>query len=117
MTLLETIKILVYKENPSLIEKIDFDNDNIFLEPLLFAYFNSKKDNLFTTQILTEIIQGYFVAKEPLLTQESINKNGIAYIPNLGYFDKNKERIEDILKIDNFEIIKEIHPTLENYFE
>ena len=44
--LIETIQLLLYKENPSLLEKVDFEDDNIFLDPLLFAYFNSKKDNL-----------------------------------------------------------------------
>ena len=34
--LLETIQLLLYKENPSLLEKIDFEDDNVFLEPLLF---------------------------------------------------------------------------------
>ena len=65
--LIETIKLLLYKENPTLLEKIDFEDDNIFLDPLLFAYFNSKKDNLFSKDLLTEIMQGYFVKKEPLL--------------------------------------------------
>ena len=42
--LLETIQLLLYKEKPTLLNKVNFDDDNIFLEPLLFAYFNSKKD-------------------------------------------------------------------------
>lgn len=114
--LTNTIQLLLYKENPSLLEKIDFEDDNIFLDPLLFAYFNSKKDNLFTNEMLTEIVQGYFVEKEPLLLNESFNKEGIAYVPNLGYFDKQGNKIDDILKIDAFEIVKTNHPLLEKYF-
>lgn len=86
--IIEILQILLYKENPSLLEKINFEDDNIFLEPLLFAYFNSKKDNLFSEIMLTEITQGYFIEKEPLLLKESFNNEGIAYVPNLGYFDK-----------------------------
>ena len=86
--LIETIQLLLYKENPTLLEKVNFEDDNVFLEPLLFAYFNSKKDNFFTKEMLTEIMQGYFVEKEPLLLNESFNNEGIAYVPNLGYFDK-----------------------------
>ena len=86
-----TIKLLIYKENPTLVEKVDFEDDNIFLEPLLFAYFNSKKDNLFAPEMLTEIMQGYFVEREPLQLEHSYNKEGIAYVPNLGYFNKNKD--------------------------
>ena len=115
-TLIETIQLLLYKENPSLLEKIDFEDDNVFLEPLLFAYFNSKKDNFFTKEMLTEIMQGYFVENEPLLLKESLNYDEIAYIPNLGYFDKKGNKIDDILKIDAFEIVKINHPLLEKYF-
>ena len=114
--IIEILQILLYKENPSLLEKINFEDDNIFLEPLLFAYFNSKKDNLFSEIMLTEITQGYFVEKESLLLKESFNNEGIAYVPNLGYFDKNGSKIDDILKIDAFEILKTSHPLLEKYF-
>ena len=51
--LLETIQLLLYKEKPTLLNKVNVDDDNIFLEPLLFAYFNSKKDNLFSETMLT----------------------------------------------------------------
>lgn len=114
--LIETIQLLLYKENPTLLEKIDFEDDNIFLEPLLFAYFNSKKDNLFSKDLLTEIMQGYFIEKESLLLKESFNNEGIAYVPNLGYFDKQGNKTDDILKIDAFEIVKTNHPLLEKYF-
>ena len=114
--LLETIQLLLYKEKPTLLNKVNFDDDNIFLEPLLFAYFNSKKDNLFSETMLTEIMQGYFIEKEPLILKESFNNEGIAYVPNLGYFDKNGSKIDDILKIDAFEILKTSHPLLEKYF-
>lgn len=115
-TLIETIQLLLYKENPTLLEKVNFEDDNVFLEPLLFAYFNSKKDNFFTKEMLTEIMQGYFVENEPLLLKESLNYDEIAYIPNLGYFDKKGNKIDDILKIDAFEIVKINHPLLEKYF-
>ena len=114
--IIEILQILLYKENPSLLEKINFEDDNIFLEPLLFAYFNSKKDNLFSEIMLTEITQGYFIEKEPLLLKESFNNEGIAYVPNLGYFDKKGNKKDDILKIDTFEILKYKHPLLEKYF-
>ena len=116
MSLFETIQLLLYKENPSILEKVDFEDDSVFLEPLLFAYFNSKKDNFFSIYLLSEIMQGYYVEKEPLLLNESFNDEGIAYVPNLGYFDKNGSKIDDILKIDAFEILKTSHPLLEKYF-
>ena len=54
--ILDNIKTLIYIEDKSIFEKIDFDDDTIYLEPLLFAYFNSKKDKLFPKEILQEIL-------------------------------------------------------------
>lgn len=115
--IINTIKLLIYKENPSVLKKIDFDNDTIFLEPLLYAYFNATKEQLFDKALLEEILQGYFLSKEKVSFEHSYNKNGIAYIPETGYFKKGEEKaIDSILKIDAFEIVKEVHPVLERYF-
>lgn len=114
--IINTIKLLIYKDNLTLLEKIDFDDDEIFLEPLLFAYFNSKKESLFSSKMVTEIMQGYFAEKEPLYFKESFNKEGIAYVPNCGYFDKTGKKVDELLVIDKFEILKTCHPLLEKYF-
>ena len=108
--IIEILQILLYKENPSLLEKINFEDDNVFLEPILFSYFNSKKDNLFSKDMLTEIIQGYFVEKESLILKESFNNDEIAYLPNLGYFDKQGNKVDDIFIIQNSSIELLIHP-------
>jgi hypothetical protein len=110
------IATLLYKETPSLVEKLDFDNEQVFLEPLLFAYFNSKKDNLFSSGMLNEIMQGYFIEKEALVLNESLNNEGIAYVPNLGCFDEKGNKVNDILYVDAFEILKSNHPLLVKYF-
>jgi hypothetical protein len=115
--IVNTIKILIYKENPSLLDKLDFENDNIFLEPLLFAYFNSKFDSSLPNQMLEEILQGYFLNNDKIKNIYSFNKNNISYIPQVGYFSKeNKDFFSEILMIHDFEIIREIHPVLEKYF-
>lgn len=115
--MINTIKLLIYKESEKLFDKLNFENDYIFLEPLLFAYFTRKKNNTFPKEILNEIIQGYYTEREKTIIKYSFNKNGIAYIPNLGYYVKNSYfPIESILKKGDFEIIKEIHPILEKYF-
>jgi len=110
--LVNTIKLLIYKENPTLLEKIDFEDDNIFMEPLLFAYFSSKKDNLFSKEMLAEIIQGYFLENQPLQLEHSYNKDGIAYIPNVGYFNNEKEKVDDVFIIKNSSIELLIYPTI-----
>jgi hypothetical protein len=114
--IINTIKLLIYKENPTLLEKVDFEDDSIFLEPLLFAYFNSKKENLFTEDMLKEILQGYFTKPEPLFLANHYNNYGYTFIPKLGYFDNNGTKTEAVLMVDAFEIQKHIHPTQERYF-
>jgi hypothetical protein len=114
--IINTIKLLLYKEKPTLFEYLDFENDKIYLNQLLFAYFNSKKDGLFSSNILIEILQGYFIDKKQLFIKESFNKDGIAYLPNLGYFDKNDKLVDELFEIDKFEILKHCHPILEKYF-
>ncbi len=115
--IINTIKMLIYKDNPLVIEQVNFDCNDVFLEPLLFAYFNSKKDNLFPKNILEEILQGYYLKKEKRKIEYSFNKDNIAYIPKVGYFRKGEQvPYEPILIQGNFEILKEVHPTLEKYF-
>lgn len=109
------IATLLYKVNPSLLEKLYFGNENIILEPLLFAYFNSQKHNRFKDGTLIEIVQGYFEKQEPIYLKESYNEIGIAYVPNIGYFNKNLEKVDDLLYLDKLEILKEMHPLLHPY--
>lgn len=103
LSLIDKIKILVYNSlEKQFLDKIDFDNDEIFREPLLFTYFNSKNIDI----SLVEIIQGYFNTLNSLeLT--SFNDDGVAYVPNIGYFNKQKEKIENIffLNDSNIEVL------------
>ncbi|WP_339708562.1 hypothetical protein [uncultured Kriegella sp.] len=114
---INTIKLLLYKNFSELLEKLDFDNDDIYLNSIVFSYFNSEKDNLFPKEILEEILQGYFIKKEKVKVTYSFNKNNISYIPNMGYFKRGEDKpYEPILIQGDFEIVKEVHPTLEKYF-
>ncbi|MBC8753545.1 hypothetical protein H2O64_02605 [Kordia sp. YSTF-M3] len=115
--IVNTIKLLIYGEFPNLLKRIDFDDDAIYLDSLLFAYFNSKKDKPLPKELLEEILQGYFLEKTTIKTNYSYNKNNIAYIPKIGYFKKDQHSLyEPILEKDDFEIVKEVHPTHEKYF-
>ena len=87
--IINTIKLLLYKENTSVFKKLNFDDDEVFLEPLLFAYFNSKSYNSYPKEALEEMLQGYFIKKEEIITH-SYSRDGIAYVPNIGYFKVNE---------------------------
>ena len=115
--IINTIKLLLYKENPGVFEKLNFDDDEIFLEPLLFAYFNSKSYNLYPREAVEEVLQGYFLKKDTIQKKHSFNRNNIAYIHQVGYFKKGRNHpYESILIEENFELVKEIHPTQGRYF-
>lgn len=115
LKIIDTIKLLIYKEIPELLTKVNIDDDNIFLDPIFYAYFNNKKDKKFPATLLEEIIQGYYIEQRNPIIEYSYNKNTIAYLPNLGYF-KNGKKISNIFKLHDFELIKELHPLFEKYF-
>ncbi|MDO6491221.1 MULTISPECIES: hypothetical protein [unclassified Cellulophaga] len=113
--IINTIKLLIYKEDKSILDKINFNNDDIFIEPLLFSYFNLKTNK--NVAILAEIIQGYHTKEEKYKLRHSYNRNEVAYIPKVGYFKYFKDTLyEPILKKGDFEIVKEIHLVQESYF-
>jgi len=65
-----------------LFDLLDFDNDDAFLEPLLFAYFNSKDRRVGLEQILI----GYIADdRKPLEISVYADREGVVYLPNVGY--------------------------------
>lgn len=109
--LIETIKLLLYKESPSIFEQINFEDNNAFLEPLLFTFFNYKKEQNWTKELLLEVMQGYLINKQSPKINFSYCSNQITYIPILGYFKKGESKPFDLIKIiegTTIEILK--HP-------
>lgn len=82
-TILENIKLLLYKENPDVFDLVDFDDDHIYEEPLLYAYFNfPEKSNL----TLENILYGYMKTE---LRPDSMNiisdEFGRIYLAKIGW--------------------------------
>jgi len=118
--MLECIKILLYKKNNKIFEMLDFDDDVIYQEPLLYAFFNNKKkvmDNLY--QIIC-CCQKENEKGITLLTDEF----GKIYLPYFGwiftnmlnkhvvFIEKTKELFFESRKIHfSFEEIKYIENT------
>jgi hypothetical protein len=117
--IIESIQILLYKENPSLLEKLNFEDDKIFSEPLLFAYFNSYKHHTLSKELLEEIMQGYLAIRQPLRIEHSLNKHGIAYIPELGYYNQLGENIQEccFIKDTQIEVLYSSFGLLDAIFE
>ena len=80
LKVLDTVKQALYSRHPDIFERLDFADDTIYAEPLLFSYLN-QADNKW----LDCIIYGYEKEKKEKIYVFS-NAEGVVYIPNLGYF-------------------------------
>jgi len=65
---INTIKLFLYKSYPEIFSKLDFDNDSIFCNPLLFAVFRQRLASAFSFEeerdLISGILQGYFTDRE-----------------------------------------------------
>lgn len=106
--LADSMKILLYEEDNAIFDKLDFDNDDIFLEPLLFNYFNTNNEK--RKYSIEQILCSYFPKDDEISLY--FNETGKSYIPNIGYtkFDRKNGYIKasirntevtPILKIPN----------------
>jgi hypothetical protein len=78
----DTIRNIIYNFNSGIFDCLDFHNDLLFLEPLIFTYFNSPDKNT----SLDQILWGYIDAnKRPLLIEVTSNQDGVIYLPNYGF--------------------------------
>ncbi len=80
--LIDSIKLILYKKYPTIFEELDFENDEIYLEPLLFAGLNSKLEIDVNNLLLGYKNKTIVICEIELKTDE----NGLLYLPNIGYF-------------------------------
>ena len=85
--IIDTIKGLLFQENENIFDLINFENDEIYLEPLLFAYFNNPDAN-FT---LMQVLYGYVnIDKRPQIIDVFSNELDVIYLPNFSYIKTKK---------------------------
>lgn len=85
----ENMRILLYRLIPEYFELLDFDDEDIFLEPLLFAYFHLQIND---TDILKQIMYGSIEpADRPKHLTVKADKHGNIYLPRIGWI-KNVEK-------------------------
>jgi hypothetical protein len=105
--LIQKIKILLYKQNEKIFEVLDFEKDSIYVEPLLFAYFN-KKDN--EKKGVENIVYGF--SNKDIIFQLFSDEFGRIYLPNIGWFLTNYKN--DVFNFDklNFKLFKGNEPVV-----
>jgi hypothetical protein len=84
--ILENVRILIYKENPQLFDLLEYENDNIFNEPLLFAFFYANKKGATLEQLLWGYIEK---SKRPRNIKAITDKQGLIYLPEIGWLKTN----------------------------
>lgn len=80
--LADYMKAALYQADESIFERLDFESDAAFLEPLLIAYFSTGISDALT---LEQILCSYFVEPKGKFTVVSA-ANGVVYVPRVGYF-------------------------------
>ena len=105
----DSIKLLLYKENPTIFESIDFENNKIYTEPHLYSYYNFERSNQYT---IDHLLLGYYnnkVKKKLKIAKET----QCHYLPNIGWIvnEKSKDLLikfdinGKLIKVDDFEVI------------
>jgi HEXXH motif-containing protein len=139
-------KILVYQHDPSLAKLLDINDDGIFLEPLLFGFFNNL-DNVSSISLL-QVLYGYIEEDKRPARATLTFTHKRAYLPNLGTFELMPAdapqayapiaanllfgqgrftietadgkpipfRLTSIQNLDDFELVMENHPLFYKFF-
>jgi hypothetical protein len=80
-----TMKLLTYRTCPTLVEQLDINEDRIFLDPLLFAYFNNPVTCYLPT--IEQLLYGYLHPTKRLMPIPIVfDPHQITYVSNIGYF-------------------------------
>jgi hypothetical protein len=121
LKVVDTLKGALYRKDNEIFNKLDFYDEEIFSEPLLFSCINSNYDTWIDT-----IVFGLTKKTQDSIHIESlVLQNDMIYIPKVGYFKLanyhqskvkvkyDKEKIE-ILDLDNNPISYEFTPLIRN---
>ena len=97
--LADNIKVLVYQEDESLIDKIGFENDPAFLEPSLFFYLRKKALNETPKIKIAQILSGYSNEDATILDVYN-DESGVCYFPNMGYTTLTTNELHQKMRLD-----------------
>lgn len=78
-TVIDSLKQMLYNRHEDIFEKIDFDDDTIYMEPLLFSYVFQDNEKW-----LDSIIYGYMKEKPESIVVFT-DSEGVVYLPMIGY--------------------------------
>lgn len=110
----ELIKILFFKKNEDLISLLDIENDEIFLDSFIYAYFSVAEAD--TKVTLEQLVYGYISDEyKPKSIEVIFDEDCITYLPKIGYFkaiDKSLQNKRCVFKYINGDFIIEYNNVL-----
>jgi hypothetical protein len=80
--LAQAIRLLVYKAEPALFDLLDYEDDDCFLDPLLFAYFTNPAPKITLPQLLVGRIAP---ARRPAIIEAHSDAVGKVCLPGIGW--------------------------------
>jgi hypothetical protein len=93
---IDNIKIILYDIFPSIFDLIDFENDEAFQEPMLYAYINSI--HFKNIDYLKVILYSYMSKDIQSTIRIDLNlfNDNCLYIPNIGFIEIKSKQIVDL---------------------
>ena len=106
----ETVKLVLYKINPSVFDEFPFEDSHFYKEPYLFSLINRyKSDDEFNLYCkIQEVFWAYNQNKSSLTLKTDVYGN--LYMPLIGWFNSKtpKEKFELQGQVDDFEYSKNV---------
>ena len=93
--MIDSLKMVLYKRDDSIFEKLDFYDDNVFTEPLLFACIHHEYDKWIDSLVFSLSKN----KKELGAVSAPVIDNEIIYMPTIGYL-KLSEKVPDTVKLE-----------------
>jgi len=96
--LIESIKILLYKLDSAIFDRVNFDDDRIYKDPLLFAYLYTQQTD---KKVLEIILYNYINSNHRPVSFDAISDEfGRIYLPNIGWVNAISKNTVYKIKID-----------------
>lgn len=79
----DIIKVALYQQDETIFERLDFENDALYMEPMLFGYCTQKDQRPMLPQVL---FGNYAPEQRPTNFTVYTNRQGVIYLPQYGAF-------------------------------
>jgi len=109
---IDTLKTALYKKDNKIFDKIDFYDDSVYEEPLLYACINNPNFNFW----IDSLILGLSDKKDKLDALNVSVFNGTIYIPSIGYYHfKNLDDTIIQVSVENNDFIFKLNGAILSY--